>query len=124
MSGRLDPVKFPSDVLSFYVGVSKLAALARARGDLAPDGNPIWSVNEWKAFCRGVRSYSHTRSLGLGMAAYRTCVEVEAWIASGMDAFDIHEALRDGGVEQEIHRLKQLESSERRPVYYQAEIDR
>ena len=37
-----------------------------------------------------------------------------------MDAFDIHEALRDGGVEQEIHRLKQLASSDRRPVYHAA----
>jgi hypothetical protein len=111
---------FPKDALDFYAGVSRLAARARERGDLDAQGDPIWSENEWKAFCRGVRSYSHLQSLGLGMAAYRTCVDVESWLASGMDAFDIHEALRDGGVEQEIHRLKQLESSNRRPVYHTA----
>ena len=53
----------------------------------------------------------------------RVAVDVESWLASGMDAFDIHEALRDGGVEQEIHRLKQLESSRRDPVRYLVEDD-
>ena len=114
---------FPKEVLSFYQGVSRLAALARAHGEFDAAGDPIWQEVHWRAFCRGVRSYSHLQSLGLGMAAYRTCVEVESWLESGMDAFDIHEALRDSGVEQEIHRLKQLESSNRRPVFYLVEDD-
>jgi hypothetical protein len=109
---------FPKDVTSFFQGVNRLAARARARGDLDAAGDPIWSEVEWQAFCRGARSYSHLPMFG--NAIINTVTAVEAWLASGMDAFDIHEALRDGGVEQEIHRLKQLESSNRRPVYHQA----
>lgn len=121
MSGRLDKIAFPKDVLAFYAGVSRLAARARERGDLGQDGNPIWSVNEWKAFCRGVRSYSHTRSLGLGMAAYKTAVEVEAMIADGFSAGDIHSVLMAVGTEAQIKANAQRESSRRDPVYYQPE---
>ena len=121
MSGRLDKIAFPKDVLGFYVGVSKLAARARARGEMGQDGNPIWSTSEWSAFCRGVRSYSHTRSLGLGMAAYKTAVEVEAMIADGFSAGDIHSVLMAVGTEAQIKANAQRESSRRDPVYYQPE---
>jgi hypothetical protein len=122
MSGRLDPVKFPSDVISFYVGVSKLAALARAHGEIGQDGNPVWQLSHWKAFCRGVRSYSHTRSLGLGMAAYKTAVEVEEMLADGYDAASIHNVLMAAGTEAQIKANAQRESSRRDRVYYQPEM--
>ena len=109
---------FPRDVIDFFSGVRKLAARARARGDFGPDGEPVWSEAEWIAFCRGARAHSHLGMFGNGIV--NTVRDVESWLASGMDAFDIHEALRDGGVEQEMHRLKQLESSNRRPVYHTA----
>ena len=120
MSGRLEEMKFPKDVIGFYLGVSRLAARARARGDMGQDGNPIWSTVEWQAFCRGVRSYSHTRSLGLGMAAYKTAVEVEAMIADGFSAGDIHSVLMAVGTEAQIKANAQRESSRRDPVYHQA----
>jgi hypothetical protein len=121
MSGRLDLMRFPKDPLAFYAGVAKLAARARERGDLGQDGNPIWDLSEWKAFCRGVRSYSHTRSLGLGMAAYKTAVEVEAMLADGFSAGDIHSVLMAVGTEAQIKANAQRESSRRDPVYYQPE---
>jgi hypothetical protein len=121
VSGRLDKIAFPKDVLGFYVGVSKLAALARAHGEIGQDGNPVWQLSHWKAFCRGVRSYSHTRSLGLGMAAYKTAVEVEAMIEDGFSAGDIHSVLMAVGTEAQIKANAQRESSRRDPVYYQPE---
>ena len=80
----------------------------------------MWSINEWKAFCRGVRSYSHTRSLGLGMAAYKTAVEVEQMIEDGYDAGSIHAVLMAVGTEAQIKANAQRESSRRDPVYHQA----
>lgn len=109
--------------IKFYETCSKIGARARQRGDLDVNGDPIWSVPEWESFCRAYDACRDWLPDMLFFAARNTATEVRAWIASGMDAFDIHEALRDGGVEQEIHRLRQLASSDRRPVYYQVEHD-
>src|ERR1700760_1286940 len=87
----LDPVRFPNDVLGFFTGVAKIAARARARGEFGPDGEPVWSVNEWKAFCRGVRAYKHMPFLGTALV--NTVHEVEACIADGYEAIDIHNIL-------------------------------
>ena len=117
MSGNLG---FGPDVLGFFAGVVKLANRARERGDFDEHGDPIWSTVEWQAFCRGVRSYSHTRSLGLGMAAYKTAVEVEAMLSDGFSAGDIHSVLMAVGTEAQIKANAQRESSRRDPVYHQA----
>lgn len=86
-------MKFPKDALSFFVGIGKLAARAKAQGNIGSDGQYIWDLANWTAFCRGVREYSHLQILGIGMAAYRTCLEVEAMIADEMDAESIHRVL-------------------------------
>lgn len=109
MSGQLVPVKFPKDALSFFVGISKLAARARARGDLDAVGDPIWSVNEWRAFCRGVREYGHIRALGIGMAAYRTAIEVEEMLKDQFDAESIHAVLKGYDIQRRIEENKRTQ---------------
>jgi hypothetical protein len=53
------------------------------------------------------------------MAAYKTAVEVEAMIADGFSAGDIHAVLIGYGTEAQIKANAQRESSRRDPVYYQ-----
>ena len=120
MSGRLDKIAFPADPLGFFAGCARLGARARAQGVLGQDGEPIWDIPAWTAFCRGVRAHSHTRSLGLGMAAYKTAVEVEAMIEDGFSAGDIHSVLMAVGTEAQIKANAQRESSRRDPVYHTA----
>ena len=105
---------------TFFDVCSKIGARARKRGDLDVNGDPIWSLEEWGSFSRAFEHCSDWLPDLIWRPAKNTVEDVAAWFASGMDAFDIHEALRDGGVEQEIHRLKQLASSDRRPVYHAA----
>lgn len=101
MSARLEPTRFPKDVLGFFAGVGKLAARARERGEYGSDGEPVWSINEWKAFCRGARSYSHMPFLGTALV--NTVHEVEACIEDGYEAIDIHNILL--GHENERQRI-------------------
>jgi hypothetical protein len=105
VSARLEPVRFPDDVLGFFSGVAKIAARARARGELGADGQPIWSVNEWKAFCRGARAYRHMPMFG--NAIVNTVHEVEACIADGYEAADIHNILLGHEAERERKRVAQ-----------------
>lgn len=87
------PSMFPAEAVRFYAGVAKIAARARARTERGQDGHPIWSISEWQAFAKGVRGFAQLQLLGLGMAAYRTVVEVEAMILDGFSAADIHACL-------------------------------
>jgi len=121
VSGRLDKIAFAKHDVEFWAGVSRIAARARARGDLGQDGNPIWSINEWKAFCRGCRAYTHLPMMNLQAAVANTVHEVEAMIADGFSAGEIHGILAYAGTEAQIKANAQRESSRRDPVYYQPE---
>jgi hypothetical protein len=83
---------FPRDVLEFFKGCSRLGELARARGIIGPDGQPVWSIPMWIAFCRGARAHSHMPHM-FGSAIVRTVHEVEECIADGYDEMDIHRIL-------------------------------
>jgi hypothetical protein len=116
MSGRLEPVRFPDDPLGFFMGIAKISARARARGEFGSDGQPVWSVNEWKAFCRGARAYRHMPFLGNGIV--NTVHEVEACIEDGYEAIDIHNILLGAEAERERRRIaqKNVELSIYRPL--------
>lgn len=86
------PQMFPKDALEFFAGCARIGARARARGELGADGHPIWSLAEWKAFCKGARSYSHLHMFS--SAIVNTVHEVEAMLADGFDAASIHNVLR------------------------------
>lgn len=88
---RGGPSLFPTDVLEFFKGVSRLAARAKARGNLGPDGHPIWSEDELRAFCKGARAYRHLSFYG--NALVRSVQEIEACLEDGYDASDIHNIL-------------------------------
>lgn len=118
----LVPVKFGKDPLAFFVGVSKLAARARARPERDADGDPIWDLIEWKAFCRGVREYAHLQVLGLGMAAYRTALEVEAMLEDEYDATGIHNVLKGTAAENDRH-WRAAEAVSYPPAWYLVDLD-
>jgi hypothetical protein len=82
---------FPRDVLEFFKGCSRIGELARARGVLGPDGQPVWSIAHWQAFCRGARAYKHFGMLGAPV--FNTVIEVEECIQDGYDEMDIHRIL-------------------------------
>lgn len=96
----LNALKIPKDALGFFTGVSKLAARARARGEFDAAGDPIWSINEWKAFCRGAREYAHLQMFGI--AIVNTVHEVEACIEDGYDAESIHNILKAAELNREL----------------------
>ena len=100
-ASRMGLIKFGKHDLEFWAGVSKIAALARARGHLGQDGNPIWSIDEWQAFCRGCRAYTHLPFFQAAIA--NTVHEVEACLADGYDAADIHAVLIGANFEKERH---------------------
>jgi hypothetical protein len=85
----LKTVGFPEDVLKFWAVCSKIGARARKRGWMGPDGEPIWSLEEWGAFCRAARAYGHMGNM-FGTALVVTVHEVEELVADGYDAEDVH----------------------------------
>lgn len=109
VSAKLEQPKMPKDVLAFFAGVSRIAARARARGELGRDGDPIWSVNEWKAFCRGARAYRHLRMFGTALV--KTVQEVEACIADGYGAEDIHNILLGAAAETDRKLLAEKQAT-------------
>jgi hypothetical protein len=92
--------KLGADVTSFFAGVVKLGALARAQGHFDAEGDPIWSIPIWEAFCRGARAYKHAGSF-YGPGLVNTVHEVEEMIADQYDAASIHAVLKGFEYERE-----------------------
>lgn len=90
---------FPKDVLDFFAGVRRLSDRARERNELGRDGEPIWSEVEWATFCKGARAYKHMSFFGA--AIVNTVTEVEAMLADGFSAQDIHNVLLGNTAEKE-----------------------
>lgn len=95
---------FPKDALDFFKGVSRLGELARKHGEIGPDGNPVWQIVHWQAFCKGARAYAHLHMFG--MAIVNTVQEVEACIADEYDALSIHNILLGIEFEREVKNLQ------------------
>lgn len=104
----------------FLETLREIGQSARKRSELGEGGDPVWSVEEWRAFCDAGQDYAETGG-AFADGIFKTVRNVRTMLDDGKDARFIHrvfywrgrKAEEDGRAEADARRQKEISEGHR-----------